>query len=77
MKFLLKGKADDGTSVAVSHTGTITDAAKFEYGDPVDNDVVAKDGKFKQEWELTFPKGRILTFPNDQYNTVQILPDLG
>ena len=38
---------------------------------------VATKGKFKQEWEVIFPDTEILTFPNDAYNNVEILADLG
>jgi len=33
--------------------------------------------KCKQEWEVDFPTGKILTFPNNGYNVVKILADLG
>jgi hypothetical protein len=33
--------------------------------------------KYQQEWELVFPTGKILTFPNNGYNVVKILADLG
>jgi hypothetical protein len=34
-------------------------------------------GKFQQEWEVVYPTGKILTFPNDGYNIVKIIADLG
>jgi hypothetical protein len=43
---------------------------------PIPEDMETK-GKFKQEWEVVFNDGKILTFPNDGYNTVNILEDLG
>jgi BppU N-terminal domain len=42
---------------------------------PVDADV-AVAGKFEQEWEVLFGDGRTLTFPNGDYNIVNILGDL-
>jgi hypothetical protein len=53
-------------------TGTV---AKFEY-QPVADDV-SETGVFKQEWEVVYPSGKILTFPNNGYNSVRILSDLG
>lgn len=61
--------------IAFKREATITDDATFEY-EPVAEDV-AKSGSFHQEWQLVFPSTKILTFPNDGYNTVEILPDLG
>jgi|SRR6266545_7448054 len=75
LSWILKGTADDGTAVAIKQAAVITGAAKFSY-DPVAGDV-ALTGKFKQEWELVFPSGKILTFPNNGYNAVKILADLG
>jgi hypothetical protein len=43
---------------------------------PIPEDVETK-GKFKQEWEVVFNDGKILTFPNDGYNNLNILEDLG
>jgi len=33
--------------------------------------------KCQQEWEVIFPTGKILTFPNNGYNIVKIIHDLG
>jgi hypothetical protein len=49
--------------------------AQFKY-DPVATDVQTT-GKYQQEWELVFPSTKILTFPNNGYNLVKIIPDLG
>ena len=38
---------------------------------------VSKDGKYQQEWEIIFINGEILTVPNNTWNTVNILKDLG
>jgi len=40
-------------------------------------DDVAVKGKYRQEWEVVFTDDEILTFPNDDYNNVEILEDLG
>ena len=53
-------------------------------GTPTNGDVkyqpVAVDvevpGKYEQEWEVDFGDGRTLTFPNGDYNIVNILDDL-
>jgi hypothetical protein len=47
----------------------------FSY-DPIATDV-ADIGKFQQEWEVIYPTGKILTFPNNGYNVVKIIADLG
>src|SRR6266496_5672585 len=47
--------------------------AQFKY-DPVGTDVQTA-GKYQQEWELVYPSGKILTFPNNGYNIVKILAD--
>lgn len=78
LSFILKGKANDGSDVAIKQTAMLDLSganAAFKY-DPVAGDV-AKDGKFKQEWEAIYPSGKILTFPNNGYNTVKIVADLG
>lgn len=53
--------------------------AQFKY-DPIATDVDT-EGKYKNEWELIYPPGpptgKILTFPNNGYNVVKILSDLG
>jgi hypothetical protein len=84
VSFILKGKAEDGTDVAIKTAATITSTtdpdtgetvAEFQY-EPSAGDV-AKTGVFRQEWELVFPSAKILTFPNTGSNTVRIIPDLG
>lgn len=47
----------------------------FTY-DPVATDV-EEIGDFQQEWEVVYPSGKILTFPNTVYNSVKIIADLG
>jgi hypothetical protein len=76
VSFLLKDVT--GVIAAIKQPATITGAV-FSY-QPVASDV-ANVGKFQQEWELIFPpgppNGKILTFPNNTYNVVKILADLG
>lgn len=43
----------------------------FESGD---TDTV---GLYRAEFEVTFPDGRIETYPNDRFILIQIVPDLG
>jgi hypothetical protein len=69
LKFLMRGIRN------ISQPATITGSATFEY-QPTATDV-GVSGIFKQEWELTFPDTKRLTFPSDGYNTVTILDDLG
>ena len=33
-------------------------------------------GTYKQEWQVTFGDGTVLTFPSDTWNTLEILDDL-
>jgi catabolite regulation protein CreA len=78
VSFVMKGVADDRSQVAIKQAAAIVNnssKARFTY-DPISGDV-AKSGKFKQEWEVIYASGKIATFPNDGYNTVNILPDLG
>lgn len=70
LKFLMKGD-----TVTISQTAVIMPDGTFSYA-PVATDV-ATAGDYKQEWEVTFPGNKPLTFPNGSYNIVKILPDLG
>ena len=57
------------------NTATINPDGTFSYA--VTASDVATAGKFQQEWDLVFPGGQSLTFPNTGYNIVNILPELG
>jgi hypothetical protein len=70
VSFLLKD-----ADLAIKKTAVINVDGTFSY-DPVPTDV-STVGKFQQEWEVLYPTGKILTFPNDGYNTVKIIADLG
>ncbi len=80
------GAASNASGVTFTATGTTPTTwtngstlqalpGQVEY-QPIAADVAIK-GLFKQEWEVVFPGGEILTFPNDGYNTVNIWADLG
>jgi len=70
LSFLMKGDAK-----ALKQPATINPDATFSY-DPVATDVDTV-GKYQQEWEVIFPNTKILTFPNNGYNIVKIIADLG
>jgi hypothetical protein len=70
LSFLLKD-----ADTAIKKAAIINVDGSFSY-DPVPADV-ATIGKFQQEWELVYPSGKILTFPNNGYNIVKIIADLG
>lgn len=59
----------------VTGVGTINSDGTFSYT-PAPADV-ANAGKFTQEWEVTYPGGGVLTFPNNGYNVVKILAEIG
>lgn len=73
VSFLLR----KGSSVSVKQLATITDpvSGAVEY-QPLPEDV-ATAGEFQQEWEIIFPDTQILTVPNNTWNIVNILKDLG
>ncbi len=64
--------------IVVSQAAVITNPpgtnGAVEY-QPVTNDV-AFAGEFKQQWKAVFSDGKILTFPNNTYNKITILPNL-
>lgn len=74
VSFILKNPSG---SILIKAAATITDAAtgQVEYQPTADN--MANAGTFSQEWEIVFSDDSILTVPNDGYNEVQIIPDLG
>jgi hypothetical protein len=72
LSFLLKNS--DG-SIAIKQAAIINPDGTFQYN-PIPTDVAAI-GKFNQEWEVVYPTGKILTFPNSGYNVVKIIADLG
>jgi len=72
LRFLMKSA--DGT-IAIAQAAIINADGTFQYN-PVPADV-ANVGKFNQEWELTYPTGKILTFPNNGYNVIKFIADLG
>lgn len=72
--FLLKLKSAPYTSFSASATIVSAVAGTVKYvpsgGFPT------AIGVYKQEWQVTYGDGTILTFPSDNYNTVIILEDL-
>src|SRR5580765_6977197 len=63
LKFIMKG-ADS----PIIQTATINPDGTFKYDAQVSD--VGTVGDFKQEWEVTYPSGKILSFPNNTYNLV-------
>jgi hypothetical protein len=70
VSFLLKG-----SSIQLKRDAEITPEAQFLY-DAASEDV-ATAGTFYQEWELVDSANKVLTFPNNGYYQVDIVPDLG
>lgn len=72
--FLMKKYRSPGT--AYSFAATIVTAASgtvsYVPGVGFPTDV----GSYKQEWQVTYSNGKILTFPTDGYNTIEIVEDL-
>jgi hypothetical protein len=64
-----------GSALNYKRAAEITPEGTFTY-DPIDADV-AFDGDFYIEWELKDQLGKLLTFPNDGYYQLKIVPDLG
>jgi len=80
LSFLLKSQ-DTPPTKQIKQTASIgADPAAPTLGyftyNPVASDVDTAI-KCQQEWEVIFPTGKILTFPNNGYNVVKILADLG
>jgi len=73
LSFLLKDQSNPAN--AIKKAATINVDGTFSY-QPVPADV-ATIGKYQQEWEVIYPSGQILTFPNNGYNIVKIIADLG
>jgi hypothetical protein len=72
VKFIMK--LQGSTIPEVLQTAVINGDGTFSYN-PVPADV-ANIGKFQQEWEVTYPSGKQLTFPNGGYNIVKIIYSL-
>jgi hypothetical protein len=74
LTFLLKD-ANLVPPFAVKQPAVINPDGTFQY-QPLPTDV-ANAGDFQQEWEVVYPGGAILTFPNNGWNVVKIISDLG
>jgi hypothetical protein len=70
LSFLLKGAIKQ-----IKQPAVINGDGTFSY-DPIATDVDTVD-KCQQEWEVVYPNLKILTFPNNGYNVVKIIADLG
>lgn len=75
VKFIMK--ADGSVTPKINAAAVILDAATglVEYQWTVtDTDT---EGLYNAEWEVTDAEGKVITFPNDSYFTVEIVEDLG
>lgn len=72
VSFLMKG---DALVTPIKQPAVINPDGTFSY-EPTSVDV-GTPGEFRQEWELVYPGGKALTFPNDGWNVVRIVGDLG
>lgn len=79
IKFLIRRRGrSTGSPETLIRTAAIAGdptLGNVEY-QPVAADV-QQEGIFDHEWQVTFPDGKILTVPNFDFNTVEILRDLG
>jgi hypothetical protein len=73
--YFVMSPANGGTVIKEEATVTDATAGQVEYL-PVADDV-ATAGRYRIEWEVELPGGRILTFPSGSYNELTILDDLG
>ena len=73
LSFLLKDPTNPAG--AIKKAAVINVDGTFSYQPvPADVDTI---GKYQQEWEVVYPSGQILTFPNNGYNIVKVIADLG
>lgn len=70
--FLLKSLQGSETSLAAVVISAVAGTVKYTIG----NGFPTVTGKYRQEWQVTFPDNSVLTFPNGTYNEVEILADL-
>lgn len=72
--FLMKRIRSPGTAYSLSASLVTAASGTVSYvpgvGFPTDV------GSYKQEWQVTYSNGKILTFPNDDYNVIEIVEDL-
>lgn len=73
--FLLRLKSSPYTkySLLAAIDGTAT-AGNVKY--VIGSGYPTTPGSYDQEWEVTLSSGKILTFPNEGYNTLEIEEDL-
>ena len=73
VKFLLKPATGGAAKVNASASIVTAAEGRVKYApQPADVDTA---GVFNQEWEVTIA-GKVLTYPTDGYNTVNIVADL-
>lgn len=70
--------SDQATGTAISKTATVANGVVGSC--TISYTTVSGDlgtiATYRQEWQLTFSGGAVLTFPNDTYNTVNVIADL-
>jgi hypothetical protein len=79
IKFLMRRRGrSPGSDLTLIRVGAIAGdptLGNVEYQPTADD--VQQEGIYDHEWQVTFPDGKILTVPNFDFNTVEILRDLG
>ena len=76
--FCMTALDDESEFTAVKRAATIVDADAGQVSATILAADTATEGDYRQEWEVVYPSpAQTLTFPNDSYNTIRIIPDLG
>lgn len=68
VSFIMEGKFDRTASIVDAAAGLVS--YSWQAGD------TATAGEFRSEWEVTFSDGKVETFPNAGYITIDIRPEL-
>lgn len=74
VSFIMRGVGCVGVAQAAAWVNPPGTDGKVQY-QPILADV-ARFGQYQQQWRVTFADSKVLTFPNDGYNIVTILPAL-
>jgi hypothetical protein len=72
--FVMRGVGNVGVSQAAAITNPPGTNGAVNYHVVAPD--VARAGDFKQQWRVNFADATSITFPNNGYNRVTILPDL-
>jgi hypothetical protein len=75
LKFIIRLKgvtAADAFADAATIVSAVAGTVSYLPGAGFPTDV----GKYQQEWEVTTPLNRVITFPGGEYNEVKIITDL-